>query len=190
MKNKSAMGIIIGIVVFLIIIIMTVVGAYNGLVNARTTAEGSFANIDAQLQRRADLIPNLIETVKGATQHEQSIVNSVTEARAKLAGAGSIDEKIAANAELSSALSRLLVVVENYPDIKSNQNFIALQDELAGTENRITIARKDYNAAVTEYNKQIRMFPRNVFAGMFGFDSMKFFEADDASKAAPKVKFD
>jgi len=186
MKNKTGLFIGIGVIVLLIII---VVSSYNGLVGARTAAEGAFANIDAQLQRRSDLIPNLVETVKGATQHEQSIVNSVTDARAKLAGAGTIDEKIAASGELSTALSRLLVVVENYPDIKSNQNFIALQDELAGTENRITIARKDYNEAVTSYNKQIQIFPKNIFANMFGFKKMSLFEADASSKTVPKVGF-
>jgi LemA protein len=169
MKNKTGLFIGIGVIVLLFIL---AISSYNGLVSAKTSAEGAFANIDAQLQRRSDLIPNLVETVKGATQHEQSIVNSVTDARAKLAGAGTIDEKIAASGELSSALSRLLVVVENYPDIKSNQNFIALQDELAGTENRIGRARSDYNEAVKIYNAKIQYFPSNIFANMFGFKSM------------------
>ncbi len=180
----------IGIIaVVLIAVIGLFASSYNGMVAAQTEVENAFANIDSQLQRRADLIPNLIETVKGAMAHEQGIIDSVTQAREKYVGAGSANEKIEAAGELDSALSRLMVVVENYPDIKTNQNFTALQDELAGTENRIAVARKDYNDTVSEYNKKIKSFPRNLLAGMFGFEQMSYFEADEGAKEAPKVSF-
>ncbi len=183
--------IIIGIIV--VIIIAAIGGfasSYNGMVAVQTEVETAFANIDAQLQRRADLIPNLIETVKGVMKHEQDIINSVTEARARYVGAGSVAEKIEATGELDPALSRHMVVVENYPTITANQNFTALQDELAGTENRIAVARKDYNEAVSNYNKRIKSFPKNIIAGMFGFEPMEYFEAAEGAKEVPKVSFE
>ena len=186
---KKGTKIIIAVIAIIVILVALLSSAYNGMVSARTNAETAFANIDTQLQRRFDLVPNLVETVKGASAHEENIINSVTEARAKYVGAGSVSEKAQAAGEFSSALSRLMVVVENYPEITATQSYIALQDELAGTENRINIARQDYNEAVREYNTKIRKFPNVIFAGMFGFDQMALFEATAGAETAPQVKF-
>lgn len=183
---KKSVWIIVAIIAVVAILF---VSAYNDLVSEKADVEESFANIDAQLQRRADLIPNLVESVKGITEHEKAVVDAVTSARENYLNAGSDNEKIAAGSELSAALSNLLVVVENYPEIKSGANFIALQDELAGTENRIAQARKNYNEDVREYNTTIRKFPKNIIASIFGFDSMEYFETADENKTAPKVEF-
>ncbi len=183
---KITLGVVIAVVLLLVIFFAS---SYNGMVSARTEAEGAFANIDTQLQRRFDLIPNLVETVKGASAQEQNIINSVTEARARYTNAGSVSEKAEAASDFSSALSRLMVVVENYPTITSTQSYIALQDELAGTENRINIARQDYNDAVRAYNTSIRRFPNVIVAGIFGFDQMAYFEAAAGSQSAPQVSF-
>ena len=183
---KKSVWIIVAIIAVVAILF---VSAYNDLVSEKADVEESFANIDAQLQRRADLIPNLVESVKGITEHEKAVVDAVTSARENYLNAGSDNEKIAAGSELSAALSNLLVVVENYPEIKSGANFIALQDELAGTENRIAQARKNYNEDVREYNTTIRKFPKNIIASIFGFESMEYFETADENKTAPKVEF-
>lgn len=183
---KKTIWIVIAVVVLVAIFLIS---SYNGLVTSRAQVEESFANIDAQLQRRADLIPNLVETVKGITEQEKTIVDAVTSARENYLSASDENEKIEASNQLSTALSNLLVVVENYPEITSGQNFIALQDELAGTENRIAQARKSYNETVKEYNTSIKKFPRNIFAGIFGFESMNYFETADENKTAPKVEF-
>jgi LemA protein len=151
--------------------------------------KASWSQVENQLQRRYDLIPNLVETVKGYSIHEREVLIEVTNARAKVGGAGTIDDKIKANNELTGALSRLLVVVERYPDLKANQNFLRLQDELAGTENRIAVERMRYNDAVKIYNQAIRTFPANIIAGMFNFKDAAFFEAPKEAKAAPNVKF-
>ncbi len=164
-------------------------GTYNNFVSLDEAVKSSWAQVENQLQRRYDLIPNLVETVKGYAKQEKDVLVEVTNARAKVGGAASVPDKITANNELSSALSRLLVVVERYPDLKSNQNFLRLQDELAGTENRIAVERKRYNDAVKIYNIAIRSFPANLLAGMFGFQGATFFEAPAAAKAAPQVKF-
>ena len=166
-----------------------VTGNYNNFVSLDEAVKGSWAQVENQLQRRYDLIPNLVETVKGYAKQEKDVLIEVTNARAKVGGAANVPEKISANNELSSALSRLLVVVERYPDLKSNQNFMRLQDELAGTENRIAVERKRYNDAVRTYNIAIRSFPANLLAGMFNFPSATFFEAPATAKAAPQVKF-
>lgn len=166
-----------------------VTGNYNTFVSLDESVKGSWAQVENQLQRRYDLIPNLVETVKGYAKQEKDVLIEVTNARAKVGGAANVPEKISANNELSGALSRLLVVVERYPDLKSNQNFMRLQDELAGTENRIAVERKRYNDAVRTYNIAIRSFPANLLAGMFNFHSATFFEAPATAKAAPQVKF-
>ena len=185
-------NLIIAIVVILIVVFSLFSffqGNYNTFVSLDEAVKGSWAQVENQLQRRYDLIPNLVETVKGYAKQEKDVLVEVTNARAKVGGAANVPDKIKANNELTGALSRLLVVVERYPDLKSNQNFIRLQDELAGTENRIAVERKRYNDAVKTYNVAIRSFPANLIAGMFGFQNATFFEAPAAAKAAPQVKF-
>jgi LemA protein len=164
-------------------------GTYNQFVTLDEAVKSSWAQVENQLQRRYDLIPNLVETVKGYAKQEKDVLVEVTNARARVGGATTVPDKITANNELSGALGRLLVVVERYPELKSNQNFLRLQDELAGTENRIAVERKRYNDAVQVYNVAIRSFPANLLAGMFGFAKATFFEAPAAAKAAPQVKF-
>jgi len=164
-------------------------GTYNHFVTLDEAVKSSWAQVENQLQRRFDLIPNLVETVKGYAKQEKDVLVEVTNARARVGGATTVPDKIAANNELSGALSRLLVVVERYPDLKSNQNFLRLQDELAGTENRISVERRRYNETVQAYNVAIRSFPANLLAGMYGFTKAAFFEAPAAAKAAPQVKF-
>ena len=186
--KKSSIAIIVVIVILLLIVIGGI-SSYNGLVGLSEEVDNKFATIDTMLQRRADLIPNLVNTVKGYTNQEQSVIDSVTEARAKLNNANSVADKANADQELTSALNNLLVVVENYPDLKSSENFINLQDELAGTENRIATARKDYNDAVKEYNAKIKRFPTNIISGMFGFEEKEYFQATEGSEEVPTVDF-
>jgi LemA protein len=164
-------------------------GNYNRFVKMDVGIKAAWAQVENQLQRRYDLIPNLVETVKGYAKQEKDVLVEVTNARSKVGGAGTVPEKIAANNQLSGALSRLMVVVERYPDLKSNQNFLKLQDELAGTENRIAVERMRYNDAVKIYNESIRTFPANFVAGMFGFKEAAFFKVDEVAKVVPKVKF-
>ena len=186
MKN-SKIGLIIIAVIAVIAIIL--IGGYNSIISASEEVENKFSTIDTQLQRRADLIPNLVNTVKGYANQEKEIINTVTTAREKLVGANSVTAKAEADQELTNALSRLLVVVENYPELKSSQNFIQLSDELAGTENRIATARRVYNEAVKTYNLKIKKFPSNVMANMFGFGEKQYFEASEESKNVPNVQF-
>ena len=186
--KKSTIAIIV-VVVILVAIIAGLVSSYNGVVSLSEEVDNKFATIDTMLQRRADLIPNLVNTVKGYTNQEQSVIDSVTEARAKLNSANSVADKANADQELSSALNNLLVVVENYPDLKSSENFINLQDELAGTENRIATARKDYNDAVKDYNAKIKRFPTNIISRMFGFEEKEYFQATEGSEEVPTVDF-
>ncbi len=166
-----------------------IVGSYNGLVDKQATLDEQNAAIQTQLQRRMDLIPNLVSTVKGYAAHEEEVYTAIADARSALAGANSVAEQAQANSALDSALSRLLVVVENYPELKANQNFIQLQDELAGTENRISRAREEYNAAAKAYNSKIRRFPSNLIAAMFGFEKADYFEASQGAQNAPVVEF-
>ncbi|PYQ09332.1 MAG: LemA family protein [Acidobacteria bacterium] len=166
-----------------------VVGRYNSIVRQNEQISNAWAQVKVVLQRRADLIPNLVETVKGYAAHEKEVFERVADARSKLAGATTPAEAAAANAGLSSALGRLLAIAENYPNLKANENFIRLQDELAGSENRIAVERRSYNEAVRSYNAYIKTFPNNLIAGMFNFKEREYFEADEAAKEAPKVKF-
>jgi LemA protein len=162
----------------------------NELVTEREGVHGAWSQVDVVLQRRLDLIPNLVETVKGSALHEEKVIGEVTEARAAMMGAKTPAERIQANSQLDGALGRLMVVVENYPNIKANENFLRLQDELAGTENRIAVERRKYNEVVQRYNTDIALFPKNIAAGMFGFQREDaYFKADTAAKEAPKVKF-
>lgn len=185
--KKSYIFLIIGAVVLLLA--LGIGSSYNGLVGLQEDVENGSSNVSVMLERRADLIPNLVKTVKGYAAHEEKVITAVTDARKELMGAKTIDEKAKANDELSSALNRLMVVVENYPDLKANENFVALQDELAGTENRIATARKDYNDAVKKYNTKIKKFPTNLLASMFGFEKEDYFEASDAKTEVPDVEF-
>lgn len=187
--KKTALIVIAVIIVLAVLFYSFFKGTYNNFVSLDEAVKGSWAQVENQLQRRFDLIPNLVETVKGYAKQEKEVLIEVTNARAKVGGAGSVPDKIQANNELSGALSRLLVVVERYPDLKSNQNFLRLQDELAGTENRIAVERRRYNETVKTYNIAIRRFPANLLAGLFGFSSAAFFEAPAGAEAAPKVKF-
>jgi len=164
-------------------------GTYNTLVSLDEGIKEAWAQVETQLQRRYDLIPNYVETVKGYAKQEKDVFIKVTEARSRVGQAQTIPDKIEANNALTSALSRLLVVVERYPELKSNQNFLRLQDELAGTENRIAVARRRYNEAVKTYNVAVRSFPQNLVAKMFSFEKATFFEAPEAAKAPPRVDF-
>jgi LemA protein len=188
-KLKTAL-IIIGVIVVVVLIPYTYLkSTYNTLVTMDESVKAQWAQVENQLQRRTDLIPNLVETVKGYATQEKEVFIKVTEARSRVAGAGTISEKIDANNQLTSALSRLLVVVERYPELKSNANFMRLQDELAGTENRIAVERMRFNEAVRLYNTKLRSFPTNLIAGMFGFQKATFFEVPKEAAGVPKVKF-
>lgn len=175
----------------LIIILAIIMGSsYNSLVALNESVDGKWSQVENNLQRRADLIPNLVATVKGYAAHEEDIMNEIADARSRLVGAGSVADKAEANEELTSALARLLVVVENYPNLKADANFRHLQDELAGTENRIAVARKDYNDAVQVLNARVKSFPTVIWARMFGFSAREYFEAEDSAQKAPQVEFD
>jgi len=183
-------GIIIGVIVVVLLIIF--IATYNGLVRRRNQVKNAWAQIDVQLKRRYDLIPNLVETARGYMKHERETLEAVTNARnlaQQLSSAGA-GERAKAEGELSGLLSRLLAVVENYPDLKANQNFLALQEELASTENKIGFSRQYYNDSVLRYNNQTQMFPSNIIAGMTGFKASEFFEVTlAAEREAPKVSF-
>lgn len=185
-------GIVVVIVVLLGIFVIggSLISSRNQLVTEREAINSAFAQVDIQLQRRNDLIPNLVETVKGYASQEKSVIDSVTSARAAMLGARTPSEKIAADTALQGALGRLLAIAENYPNLKSNENFLRLQDELAGTENRIAVERRKYNEAVQRYNTDIALFPQNIAASLFGFQREDaYFRAEPAAKEVPKVKF-
>lgn len=205
MGNKKILGCIIpvaiiGTIVFGLILILGpwAIISYNGMVKMDEQVQNKWANVETQYQRRADLIPNLVSTVKGYAKHEQQTLEDVVKARSeatqmKVDAENLTPEKIAAfqkaQGSVSQALGRLLAVAENYPDLKANQNFLELQSQLEGTENRITVARKDFNDAAKDYNQAIRQFPKNILASMFDFEKKSYFEAEAGSEKAPKVEF-
>jgi LemA protein len=185
-----------GLIVVLIIVILLVwfgsiyVGHRNEMVRLKETVDAQWSQVDVVLQRRADLIPNLVETVKGIAGQEQKVFGDIAAARAALIGAKTPADKIAANGQLDGALGRLLVVVENYPQLRSNENFLRLQDELAGTENRIAVERRRYNETVQAYNTYIQLFPNNIVASLSGFKrDDAYFKTDEGARQAPKVNF-
>ena len=197
MNIKKNMGWIIPVAI-VVVIVLWAIGGYNGMVKMDEQVQNKWANVETQYQRRADLIPNLVSTVKGYAKHEQQTLEDVVKARSeatqvKVDAENLTPEKLAAfqkaQSGVSSALGRLLAVAENYPDLKANQNFLELQSQLEGTENRITVARKDFNDTAKSYNQAIRQFPKNILAGMFGFEKKSYFEAEAGSEKAPKVEF-
>jgi LemA protein len=175
--------------VIIVLVFAFGISGYNSLISLNENVNGKWSQIENQLQRRADLIPNLVATVKGYAAHEQQAIQAVADARAKLAGAQGPAAKAQADTQLSGALSRLLVVVENYPNLKADQNFRQLSDELAGTENRVAVARKDYNDAVQIYNTRIQSIPTSIYAKMMGFGPKEYFRAEEGAKQVPQVKF-
>ncbi|MBL8237646.1 MAG: LemA family protein [Bryobacterales bacterium] len=183
--------IVLGVLLLLVLLVGgQMVGVRNDLTVQKNGIEAAFAQMDVVLQRRADLIPNLVETVKGFAAQEKDVIASVASARSALGGARTAQEKITANGQLDGALSRLLMVVENYPQLKSDATFMRLQDELAGTENRIAVERRKYNEAVQKYNTSIELFPNNIAASIFGFQrNDAYFKTDPASRQAPKIDF-
>lgn len=185
--KKHGVWIAIGAIVLLLALLF--IPSYNGFVNKEEDVDQAYAQIETQLQRRQDLIPNLVNTVKGYASQEKEVIKSVSDARAKLAGADTVSEQADADGELSTALSRLLVVVENYPELKSNQNFQQLADELAGTENRLAVARKEYNETVSNYNRSVKRLPGSIVASLFGFDEKAYFKASEGAEEVPSVDF-
>src|SRR5271156_481624 len=191
---KQVLAVLAGLLIFALIIALIFGGMYvgrrNEMVRLNEQVKSNWAQVDVVLQRRADLIPNLVETVKGFAAHEEQVFGDIAKARSALIGAKTPSDKIAANGQLDGALSRLLVVVENYPQLKSNENFLRLQDELSGTENRIAVERKRYNDSIQAYNTYIGLFPNSIFAGWAGFKrNDAYFQASETSREAPKVQF-
>ena len=190
--------ILIAIVLLVVILISSSISMYNGLVSRQESVDAQWSNVENVYQRRADLIPNLVNTVKGYAQHEKQTLTDVIEARSKATAvnvsaanmsAASLQKFQAAQDNLSSALSRLMVVVEKYPDLKANQNFLELQAQLEGTENRISVERRKFNISAQDYNTAIRKFPKNIFASVFGFEKKAYFKAVEGANKAPEVKF-
>jgi len=181
---------LIVIAVIVVLVGLFVMGAYNALVRLRNQVDNAWSQIDVQLKRRHDLIPNLVETAKGYMQHERETFEAITEARSRAMGAGSVADAAKAEGGLSQALSNFMLVVENYPDLKANQNFLSLQEELTSTENKIAFARQGYNDQVLFFNNKTQMFPSNIIAGMFNFTKRDFFEIEnEAEREVPKVGF-
>jgi len=203
MNKKVAMGcgVVVGIIIFVVVILVIMgISNYNSMVSLDENVKEKWSQVENVYQRRMDLIPNLVETVKGYAAHEKDTFQAVTEARAKVGGMVNIGAEALNNpalfqqfqqaqASLSSALQRLMVVVERYPDLKANQNFLSLQDQLEGTENRITVERRKFNEAAREFNTYIKKFPKVIFARMFGFNEKPYFQAQTGAETAPKVKF-
>jgi len=184
------MVVLIIIAVIVVLLILMIIGIYNSLVGLRNQVDNAWSQIDVQLKRRHDLIPNLVETAKGYMQHERQTFEAITEARSKAMGARTVSEASKAEGSLGEALSKFMLVVENYPDLKANQNFLGVQEELTSTENKISFARQSYNDQVLFFNNKTQMFPSNVIAGMFSFTKRDFFEIEaPAEREVPKVKF-
>lgn len=192
-NNKSVLTGVLGFVGVLIIVGLMFVGwvfsGYNSLVSTNEEVTSKWSQVENNMQRRSDLIPNLVNTVKGYTKHEEKVFSEIADARSKLMGAKSVEDKAKADGELSNALSRLMVITENYPDLKANTQYTQLMDELAGTENRIAVSRRDYNEAVKKYNLKVKSLPVSLVAGSMGFSEKTYFEADEKSKEVPKVEF-
>ncbi|AEE90988.1 conserved hypothetical protein; putative signal peptide [Tepidanaerobacter acetatoxydans Re1] len=186
---KNVFKIVIAVLLIIAILVMPVFLTYNSLVAADEAVDSAWSQVENQLQRRMDLIPNLVNTVKGYAAHEEKILTEVTRAREKLMAAGSVTEKAEADKELTTALSRLIAIAENYPELKADANFRQLADELAGTENRIAVSRMDYNNAVQDYNTKIRRFPTVIVAKLFGFEKKDYFKAAENAKETPIVDF-
>jgi LemA protein len=190
-KKKLSTGWIVGIVVIavIVLIILSTISLYNGLVRSEVNVDNAWGNVQVQYQRRADLIPNLVETVKGAADFEQGTLTEITAARSAWTNARTPEEQVAAANGMESALSRLMVVVENYPTLTATQNFQDLQAQLEGTENRVSVERQRYNTAVQDFNTKARVFPTNIVAGMFGFKQRTFFASASGAENAPVVVF-
>ena len=186
--DTSAIVLIV-VVGILVILVCYFISVYNKLVNSRNKVDNQFSQIDIQLKRRTDLIPNLVETVKGYAKHEEGTLTAVIEARNKAVNAGSVNEKVEANNELSGAISKLFALSEAYPDLKANTNFMSLQNDLKDTEDKITYARQFYNDAAMNFNNLVEMFPSNIVANMFKFKKFEFFKIEEKEKDIPKVKF-
>jgi LemA protein len=186
----SAVGILVLLLVLLVVLVLFVIGIYNALVRLRNQVDNAWSQIDVQLKRRHDLIPNLVETAKGYMKHERGTFEAITEARSKAMGANTVSEASKAEGALGEALSKFMLVVENYPELKANQNFLAVQEELTGTENKISFARQSYNDQVLFFNNKTQMFPSNIIANMFSFTKRDFFEIEvEAEREVPKVSF-
>ena len=181
--------IIIIIVGVLLLLVFYVIGVYNGLVNARNKVKDQFAQIDVQLKRRSDMIPNLVETVKGYAKHEEKTFKEVIEARNKMNSAGNINEELEASNNVTTALNKLFALSEAYPELKANENFLSLQKDLKETEDKLSYARQFYNDTVLKYNNLREKFPSNIVANIFGFKEINFFKAENKDKEVPNVKF-
>lgn len=188
-KGSTLLIVLIAIVAIVVIAAIMIVPKYNSLVTGEEKVDGTWAQVENQLQRRFDLIPNLVNTVKGYAEHEEEVFTQIANARTEYGNASTVEDAAAANDDLSSALSRLLVIVENYPELKADVQFTRLMDELAGTENRLAVARKDYNDTVQTFNGDVRRFPGNLIAGMFGFEKKDYFEIKDGVEESPTVDF-
>ncbi len=192
MSAQGRAGRIVGLVIVAIIVLSLVswfINTRNSMVTLEERIDGAWAEVENQLQRRNDLIPNLVNTVKGYASHEEQVFTDIADARSKLAGASSVKEAEEGHNQMESAIGRLLMITENYPDLKANEEFKRLMDELSGTENRIAVARKRYNEQVETYNRRIRMFPGSIIAGMLGMERQEYFEVSEEAKQAPEVDF-
>ncbi|MCI6847895.1 MAG: LemA family protein [Erysipelotrichaceae bacterium] len=187
MNTSTIVIIVIG--GLLLLLVLYVIGVYNKLVNAKNKVENQFSQIDIQLKRRTDLIPNLVETVKGYAKHEKGTLTEVIEARNKAVSANTVNEKIKANSELTGAISKLFALSESYPELKANENFLSLQNDLKDTEDKITYARQFYNDSANGFNNLVMMFPSNIVANMFNFKKFDYFKIDENEKEKPEVKF-